>query len=181
MVDWRRRSIVFTTRFGDIQGSLEANNTWVNSLVGCLKSVHSSLEVGHQSSSGLASRLKAAQGAMRTSEASSSLKASHAANKNLEVVRATMEADSSASLPLKYREFEDVFEKRNVDQLPEYWSYDCPIDLLDGAFPPFGHIYGFSVQELDAHRAYIDKNLAKGFIRHSKSLAGSPILFVKKG
>ena len=27
---------------------------------------------------------------------------------------------------------------------------------------------------------YIDENLAKGFIRHSKSLAGAPILFVKK-
>ena len=29
-------------------------------------------------------------------------------------------------------------------------------------------------------RKYIDENLAKNFIRHSKSPAGAPILFVKK-
>jgi hypothetical protein len=37
-----------------------------------------------------------------------------------------------------------------------------------------------SEPELVALRTYIDENLANGFIRHSKSPAGAPILFVKK-
>jgi hypothetical protein len=34
--------------------------------------------------------------------------------------------------------------------------------------------------ELAALRDYIDENLSKNFIRHSKSPTGVPILFVKK-
>jgi hypothetical protein len=37
-----------------------------------------------------------------------------------------------------------------------------------------------SEPESKALREYIDENLAKGFIRHSKSSAGAPVLFVKK-
>jgi hypothetical protein len=37
-----------------------------------------------------------------------------------------------------------------------------------------------SQTELAALREYIDENLSKNFIRHSKSLARAPILFVKK-
>ena len=33
------------------------------------------------------------------------------------------------SLPSKYDDFKDVFEKKNVDHLPENRCYDCPIDL----------------------------------------------------
>jgi hypothetical protein len=34
--------------------------------------------------------------------------------------------------------------------------------------------------ELVALREYIDENLSKNFIRHSKSPTGAPILFIKK-
>jgi hypothetical protein len=34
--------------------------------------------------------------------------------------------------------------------------------------------------ELEILHAYIDENLATGFIRHSKSPTGAPIFFVKK-
>ena len=86
----------------------------------------------------------------------------------------------SSSFPSKYNDFSDVFEKKNVDRLPEHRPYDCPINLKDGACPPFGPIYGLSEPELKALKIYIEENLTKGFIRHSKSPAGSPILFVKK-
>jgi len=46
--------------------------------------------------------------------------------------------------------------------------------------PPFGPIYSLSQNELAALRDYLDENLAKNFIRHSKSPARAPILFVKK-
>ena len=110
------------------------------------------------------------------------------ANNNLQVVhdistspgQVELEDDHPAQVattvePSKYREFSDVFEKWNVDRLPEHRSYDCPIDIHDSACPPFGPMYGLSEPELDALRAYIDKNLVKGFIRHSKSLAEAPM------
>jgi hypothetical protein len=80
----------------------------------------------------------------------------------------------------KYKDFADVFEKNKANQLPEHRPYDYPIDLEEGQSPPFGPIYGLSELELQALRDYLTKNLAKGFIWHSKSLAGAPILFVKK-
>jgi hypothetical protein len=54
--------------------------------------------------------------------------------------------------------------------------YDCAIELHDGVQPPFGPIYNLSQTELAVLREYIAKN----FIRHSKSHAKVPILFVKK-
>ena len=36
---------------------------------------------------------------------------------------------STASIPVQYKDFEDVFQKRNVDILPEHGPYDCAIDL----------------------------------------------------
>ncbi len=83
-------------------------------------------------------------------------------------------------LPDKYKDFVDVFEKINADQLPAHHPYDCPIDLEEGHSPPFGPIYGLSKPELQALRDYLTKNLAKGFVQHSKSPAGAPIMFVKK-
>ena len=37
-----------------------------------------------------------------------------------------------------------------------------------------------SHKELLVIKEYIEENLAKGFIRHCSSLAGAPVLFVKK-
>ena len=58
--------------------------------------------------------------------------------------------------------------------------YDYPINIQDGACPPFGPIYGLSEPKLDALRAYIEENLVKGCIRHLKSPVGAPILFIMK-
>lgn len=87
---------------------------------------------------------------------------------------------SGVELPVQYEDFTDVFEKKKADVLPDHRPYDCAIDLQNGAQPPFGPIYNLSKNELDELRKYIDENLKKNFIRHSKSPAGAPILFVKK-
>jgi hypothetical protein len=44
----------------------------------------------------------------------------------------------------QYQKFKDVFEKKNVDTLPEHQPYDFTIDLEEGAQPPFRPIYIFS-------------------------------------
>jgi len=80
----------------------------------------------------------------------------------------------------EYEEYRNVFEKKNADTLPQHRPYDCGIELQEGAQPPFGPIYSLSQNELAALQDYLDENLVKNFIRHSKSHAGAPILFVKK-
>ena len=85
-----------------------------------------------------------------------------------------------SALPEQYKSYQDVFEKKNADILPQHWPYDCTIDIEDGAQVPSGPIYNMSQDEFAILKEYIDENLAKGFIRHSKSPAGAPILFVKK-
>jgi hypothetical protein len=83
-------------------------------------------------------------------------------------------------LPVEYEEYRDVFEKKNADTLPQHRPYDYGIEFQEDAQPPFGPIYNLSQNELDALRDYLDENLTKNFIQHSKSPAGAPILFVKK-
>jgi pyruvate-formate lyase len=62
----------------------------------------------------------------------------------------------------------------------EHCSYDYAIELQDGAQLPFGLIYNLSKTKLTALCEFIDDNLSKNFIWHSKSPARAPILFVKK-
>ena len=88
--------------------------------------------------------------------------------------------EHSTSILSKYQEFSNIFEKRNVNRLSKHQSYDCPIDIQDGACPPFGLIYRLSEPEFDTLHAYINENLMKGFIHHSKSTVGAPIPFVKQ-
>ena len=90
------------------------------------------------------------------------------------------EKTSTLSIPEQYKDFLNVFQKKNTDMLPEHRPYNCAIDLQEGSQPSFGPIYNLLQMELMELWKYIDENLAKNFIRHSKSLAGVPILFVKK-
>jgi len=90
--------------------------------------------------------------------------------------------DESAQVPAKYAKYREVFSKKHADLLPQHRPYDCPIDLLPGTDNqlPWGPIYPLSEPENQAMKEYIDDNLAKGFIRPSKSPAGAPCFFVKK-
>lgn len=92
----------------------------------------------------------------------------------------TMNLDSPVTLPDKYKEFQDVFNKQNADQLPPSRPYDCPIDLLPGAPIPYGRVFPLSETELTHLKEYITDSLAKGFIRPSTSPAGAGIFFVGK-
>ena len=42
---------------------------------------------------------------------------------------------------IKFGDFVDVFEKRNVNCLPKYLTYDYLVDLKEYTFPPFRPIY----------------------------------------
>uniref|UniRef100_A0A8C6XU88 ribonuclease H n=1 Tax=Naja naja TaxID=35670 RepID=A0A8C6XU88_NAJNA len=73
------------------------------------------------------------------------------------------------SLPPELKDFADVFSEKEADRLPPHRPYDCPMDLLPNASLP-----------LAALRDFLDKNLARGFIRPSSSPLAAPVLFVKK-
>jgi hypothetical protein len=83
------------------------------------------------------------------------------------------------ALPTCYKEYQDVFEKKNADLLPQHCPYDYTIDFQESTQLPFGPIYNLQI-ELAALRKYFDQNLAKNFIRYSKSLIYTPIIFIKK-
>ena len=87
---------------------------------------------------------------------------------------------SPEELPAPYRSFHRTFSKQGADTLAPHRPCDHTIDLEKGTVPPFGPLYPMSGPELAALREYIDENLAKGFIRPSKSPAASPVIFVKK-
>jgi hypothetical protein len=75
----------------------------------------------------------------------------------------------------------NIFEKKKANILPKHHPCDYTINLEEGTQLPFGLIYNLvSQDELVAFCEYIDKNLEKGFIRHSKFPIGAPIFFVKK-
>jgi len=78
----------------------------------------------------------------------------------------------------QYKEFQDVFQKKNVDILSKHRAYDYAIDLQDGVQPPFCLIYDLFQYELVALKEYNEKNLAKNFIEHSKLAIGVPILVI---
>jgi hypothetical protein len=73
-----------------------------------------------------------------------------------------------------------MFEKKNANTLPKHRPYDYTIDLEERAQPPFGPIYTLSQDKLAILHEYINKNVEKGFIQHSKFPVGAPILLVKK-
>ncbi len=81
----------------------------------------------------------------------------------------------------KYADFADVFSPKLAVELPEQTGInDYAIELVDDWQPPYGPIYRLGPMKLEILKAYIENNLANGFIRPSKSLAGAPILFDKK-
>lgn len=83
-------------------------------------------------------------------------------------------------LPACLQPYLDVFSLDNTKKLAPYRNINLAIDLQLGKEPPYSPIYPLSQTELAALRDFLEENLAKGFIRELKSLAGAPILFVPK-
>ena len=87
-------------------------------------------------------------------------------------------ADVAPRLPDKLKEYEDVFSTEEAGRLPSHEGRDHAIETT--AEPPFGPLYNLLNVELAELRRYLDDALAKGWIQHSTSPAGAPILFVPK-
>ncbi|KAJ8473321.1 hypothetical protein ONZ45_g16338 [Pleurotus djamor] len=84
------------------------------------------------------------------------------------------------NIPEDYHEFADVFSKGRAETLADHRSYDLKIDLEEGAKPPVGGIIPlFQAKQLTV-KEFIDEHLGMGFIWHTNSPHGAPVLFAKK-
>ncbi|QRW22411.1 Retrotransposable element Tf2 protein [Rhizoctonia solani] len=92
------------------------------------------------------------------------------------------EADQNplADLPEQYHKFAKVFGEEEFKVLPPHREYNIAIDLIPDAKLSPGPIYGMTDAESKALKQHIDEELATGKIRPSTSLAGAPVMFVKK-
>jgi hypothetical protein len=74
----------------------------------------------------------------------------------------------------------DVFTKDRAETLAPHWPIDHAIDLEPGFNIPCGQFYNLLEVELNTLQAYIETNLANGFIWRSSSPAAAWIIFAKK-
>ncbi|SAM86330.1 related to retrotransposon nucleocapsid protein [Ustilago bromivora] len=67
-----------------------------------------------------------------------------------------------------------------ADKLPPHMEHDLWLELAEGSKPPQGPLYLKGPKEMAELRKYLNENLAKGFIRLSKSPARLLVLFIPK-
>ncbi len=79
---------------------------------------------------------------------------------------AHLKADEAPTeVPSKYADFADVFSPKLAAELPEHTGInDHAIELVDDWQPPYSPIYSLGPVELETLKAYIENNLASGFI-----------------
>ncbi len=95
---------------------------------------------------------------------------------------AHLKADKAPSeIPGEYADFVDVFSPKLAKEPPEHtWINNHAIELVDDRQPPYSPIYSLRPMELETLKAYIENNLANGFIRPTKSPTEELILFDQK-
>jgi len=79
-----------------------------------------------------------------------------------------------------YWQYKELFENEKAEMVAPGQTFDDAIDHKDGATPPGGPISPMSAYQLEELNKYLHKMLAEGKIVHSKSPAGTLILFVPK-
>ena len=83
-------------------------------------------------------------------------------------------------VPPELHKYLDVFDKKRVKQFPESWPWDHAIKLKEDFLPLDCKVYSLTLPETEEMNKFIDENLAKGYIRPSKSPMASPFFFVNK-
>jgi hypothetical protein len=77
-------------------------------------------------------------------------------------------------------EFPDVMPEELPEDLPPRLRVDHAIKVMPGVAPPAKAPYRMSHEELKELKVQLEKLLAKGYIKLSKSPYGAPVLFVHK-
>lgn len=83
-------------------------------------------------------------------------------------------------LPRYLQDLKAVFEKKAAERMPITRPWDHAIDLKPNFVPRDCKIIPLSPNERLEMDKFVDENLAKGYLRPSKSPMASPVFFVKK-
>ena len=84
-------------------------------------------------------------------------------------------------IPPKYKKYNDVLEEFEKSfPLPKYSENDHEIVLEASEKLATGLIYSTNEEEPKTFQVYIENNLKRGYIRHSKSKITQPVIFVPK-
>ena len=85
-----------------------------------------------------------------------------------------------AMLPKQYQEQRDAFSKAASDILPPHRDCDHKIELVGENSLRYSPLYKYMIEELEAIKKYLFKNLNKGFIILENAPFIAPILFARK-
>ena len=81
----------------------------------------------------------------------------------------------------KYKKYSDVFEElEKKNPLPKHFENDHEIVLEAQEKLATGFIYNTNEEKTKAFQVYIERNLRRSYIRHSKSKVTQPVMFVPK-
>lgn len=83
-------------------------------------------------------------------------------------------------VPEIYRDLWRVFSEKECDSLPPHRATDCAIELKSGVTLAKPRMHSMTSFELNELRRYINHNLARGFIKPSRSHMVAPVLFKEK-
>jgi hypothetical protein len=84
-------------------------------------------------------------------------------------------------VPVEFHKYLKTYSlKEKIGKLPPHSKYDHKIDLKPGFEPKRGVLFRQGPQQDQATREFLDENLAKGFIRESKSPQAATLFFVPK-
>ena len=92
----------------------------------------------------------------------------------------TILEETPPNIPQLYNSYFDLFRKSSASRFPPARPYDHAIDLKPDFLPSDCSVYSLTPREKAKHDEFITENLAKGFIRPSKSPQASPFFFVGK-
>jgi hypothetical protein len=83
-------------------------------------------------------------------------------------------------VPQEYHEFLDVFSKKASECMPETKPWDHTVDLKLDFVPKKRRLIPLSMTEQDKVKGFVEDQLAKGYIRPSKSPHTLPVFFIPK-
>ena len=83
-------------------------------------------------------------------------------------------------VPPCYHSYLNIFSEKAASRFPFRKPWDHAIDLKDSFKPKKGRLIPLSLEEQKEVSEFIDEQLAKGYIRLSKSEQMSPVFFVPK-
>ena len=84
------------------------------------------------------------------------------------------------SVPPQFHNFLKVFDKEAADQFPTSKPWDHKIEMKEGFEPKSFKTYNLTPEETKELDSFLEEQLAKGYIRPSKSPMVSPFFFVSK-